>query len=529
MKKPNTAEPRATLPLVRCALYTRKSTEEGLEQAFNSLDAQRESCEAFVASQRHEGWTCLPERYDDGGFTGGNTDRPALQRLLADIEAGKVDAVVVYKVDRLSRSLLDFAAMMQVFETHRVSFVSVTQQFNTATSMGRLVLNVLLSFAQFEREIISERTRDKIAATRRKGKWAGGHPILGYDIDPKGYRLVINEDEAAMVRAIFDLYLQHEALLPVVQELERRGWVNKRWVNRAGKECGGGIFTKTNLHRLLTNIAYAGKVRYKDEVHDGEHPALIDAAVWERVQALLRRNGRSGGAPVRNQFGALLRGLIHCGSCGRAMTPAHSTKGDRRYRYYTCTTAQKRGWHACPTKSIPAGEVEQFVIDQVRCIGSDPALLQQTLAQAREQDEARVAELETEQRALTRDQSRWDAELRKLALHLGPDDAADPVIGRLADLQERLAQVENRAAGVREQIAAIRKERIDETEATEALQAFHPVWETLTPRDQARVIGLLVERIDYDGAEGMIAIRFFPTAIKALAGEMAHRAQEQTA
>src|SRR6516162_1579394 len=223
MKKPNTAEPRATLPLVRCALYTRKSTEEGLEQEFNSLDAQREACESFVASQRHEGWTCLPDRYDDGGFTGGNMDRPALRQLLADIGAGKVDAVVVYKVDRLSRSLLDFARMMETFEKRNVSFVSVTQQFNTATSMGRLVLNVLLSFAQFEREIISERTRDKIAATRRKGKWAGGHPILGYDVDPKGYRLVVN-DEAARVRAIFDLYFEHEALLPVVRELERRGW-----------------------------------------------------------------------------------------------------------------------------------------------------------------------------------------------------------------------------------------------------------------------------------------------------------------
>jgi site-specific DNA recombinase len=199
--------PRATVPVVRCAVYTRKSTEEGLEQEFNSLDAQRESCEAFIRSQSHEGWTLLPDRYDDGGFTGGNMDRPALKRLMADIEAGKVDAVVVYKVDRLSRSLLDFARLMQTFEKYRVSFVSVTQQFNTATSMGRLVLNVLLSFAQFEREIISERTRDKIAATRRKGKWAGGWPILGYDVDPQGFKLNVNPAEAERVRVIFKLYL----------------------------------------------------------------------------------------------------------------------------------------------------------------------------------------------------------------------------------------------------------------------------------------------------------------------------------
>jgi site-specific DNA recombinase len=208
----------ATLPLVRCAVYTRKSTEEGLEQEFNSLDAQRESAEAFVKSQTGEGWTCLPDRYDDGGFTGGNMDRPGLRKLLADIEAGKVDCVIVYKVDRLSRSLLDFAKMMASFEKHRVSFVSVTQQFNTATSMGRLVLNVLLSFAQFEREIISERTRDKVAATRRKGKWSGGTPLLGYDLDPRGSKLLVNEGEAVQVRAIFALYLEHQALLPVVQE-----------------------------------------------------------------------------------------------------------------------------------------------------------------------------------------------------------------------------------------------------------------------------------------------------------------------
>jgi len=222
----------ATLPLVRCAVYTRKSTEEGLEQEFNSLDAQRESAEAFIRSQTHEGWTCLPERYDDGGFTGGNMERPALKRLLTDIAAGKVDLVVCYKVDRLSRSLLDFAKMMEAFERHGVSFVSVTQQFNTATSMGRLVLNVLLSFAQFEREIIAERTRDKVAATRRKGKWAGGTPLLGFDLDPRGGRLLVNDDEAIRVRAIFALYLEHQALLPVVQELERRGWVGKRWQTR---------------------------------------------------------------------------------------------------------------------------------------------------------------------------------------------------------------------------------------------------------------------------------------------------------
>ena len=229
---------------MRCAVYTRKSTEEGLEQQFNSLDAQREAAEAYIASQQQEGWTCLPQRYDDGGFTGANMDRPALQRLLADMAAGHIDCVLVQKVDRLSRSLLDFAKMMEAFDTHRIAFVSVTQQFNTATSMGRLILNVLLSFAQFERDLISERTRDKIAAARRKGKWSGGKPVLGYDVDVPTTKLVVNEAEAVQVRAIFELYVRRQTLRAVLDELEQRGWVNKRWRTRKGCERGGRAFTR---------------------------------------------------------------------------------------------------------------------------------------------------------------------------------------------------------------------------------------------------------------------------------------------
>jgi site-specific DNA recombinase len=211
-------------PTLRCAIYTRKSTSEGLEQEFNSLDAQREACEAYVASQKQEGWTCLPTTYDDGGFTGGNMDRPALKRLLADVDAGRIDCILVYKVDRLSRSLVDFARIIEILDRHHTSFVSITQQFNTTTSMGRLTLNILLSFAQFEREIIAERTRDKMSAARRKGKWVGGIPVLGYDVDAQGGRLVVNEDEAARVRAVFDLYLERQSLMATVTDLNRRGW-----------------------------------------------------------------------------------------------------------------------------------------------------------------------------------------------------------------------------------------------------------------------------------------------------------------
>ena len=361
---------RNSKAVVRCAIYTRKSTEEGLDQEFNSLDAQREAGEAYIKSLQSEGWECLPTHYDDGGYTGGNMDRPALEKLMADIQAGDVDCVVVYKVDRLSRSLLDFAMMMGLFEQHKVSFVSVTQQFNTASSMGRLVLNVLLSFAQFEREIISERTRDKIAAARRKGKWSGGMPLLGYDIDPRGSRLVVNEAEAARVKAIFDLYLDHKSLIKASVELNRRGWLTKRWTTRKATERGGKPFNKTNLHKLLTNVTYLGKVRYKEEIHEGEHEAIIDAETWQRVQAVLSQNGRSGGVEGRNQFGALLKGLLRCVACDCAMSPTHSTKKNgKRYRYYVCTGAQTRGWTSCPSPSIPAGEIEQFVVNQICSVG----------------------------------------------------------------------------------------------------------------------------------------------------------------
>jgi site-specific DNA recombinase len=521
--------PRATLPLVRCAVYTRKSTEEGLEQEFNWLDAQREAAEAYVRSQAGEGWKLLPERYDDGGFTGGNMDRPGLKRLLADIQAGQVDAIIVYKVDRLSRSLLDFARLMEAFERHDVASVSVTQQFNTATSMGRLVLNVLLSFAQFEREIIAERTRDKIAATRRKGKWAGGRPLLGFDLDRRGNRLLVNADEAQRVRDTFALYLEHEALLPVVRELERRGWVNKRWQTRKGHERGGRPFTKAALHRLLTNVAYIGKTRYRDEVHDGEHPAVVDPAVFQRVQALLLRNGVSGGAPVRNQFGALLKGLLRCVPCGSAMTPAHSKKGERRYRYYTCVAAQKNGWDRCPSKSIPAGEVEALVVEQVRCVGRDPALLREVLAQARQQGEERTAGLEAEGRSLEKDLARWHGELHQLSCQLRPGEDNGPLVARLADLQERIAAVEGRVQKVREQLKAAYAGLLDEGQAATALALFDPVWETLSPSEQARVIGLLVQRVDYDGSRGKLAITFHSTGIKALADELAAHHEERIA
>ena len=505
----------------RCAIYTRKSTDEGLEQEFNSLDAQRESAEAYIASMKHEGWTCLPERYDDGGFTGGNMERPAVKRLMADIEAGRVDCVVVYKVDRLSRSLLDFARMMEVFERQRVSFVSVTQQFNTTNSMGRLTLNVLLSFAQFEREIISERTRDKVAAARRKGKWCGGRPVLGYDVAPGGGRLLVNEDEAAKVRAVFALYLEHQSLIETVKVLTERGWRTKRWVTPRGHVSGDRPFDKSNLYGLLTNVLYLGKITLKTEVFPAEHLAIVAADVFQRVQTTLRHNGQTGGGQVRNRFGALLKGLVHCVPCNCAMVHTHTLKnGSKRYRYYVCLHAQKRGWHTCPSKSVPAGELERFVVDQVRAVGKDPTITAETIGQAQAQAVRRQAELTAELAGLEKDLARQTSELRKL---VGLPPINGVVTDRMADLHERVRQIERRATEVREELIVLGREVVDDREASQALAAFDPVWEALTPREQARLLQLLVARVDYDGSRNTVAVTFRPTGIRSLAEDLQQR------
>lgn len=409
---------RAVVRKLRSAVYTRKSSEEGLEQEFNSLDAQREACEAYIASQKPEGWVLVPDRYDDGGISGATLERPALQRLLADIEARRVDVVVVYKIDRLSRALMDFAKLVEVFDRNSVTFVSVTQSFNTTTSMGRLTLNILLSFAQFEREIIGERIRDKFAASRKKGIWMGGFVPLGYDV--KDRKLVVNKAEAAIVRMIFERFIKIGSATELVRALRTEGIRGKQ----------GKLVDKGYVYKLLNNRVYIGDAVHKGTAYPGEHEAIIARALWDRVHAVLRESPRKRAAHTRAQTPSLLKGLIF-GPTGRAMTPAHTRKGGKLYRYYVSTDVLKRDAEACTVRRVPAAEIESAVIDQLRGILRAPEIIVRT----------------------------WRA-----AKSMGD---------------------------------------ISEADVREALERLDPLWDELFPAEQARIVQLLVERIDVstDGAD----------------------------
>jgi site-specific DNA recombinase len=349
---------------IPCAIYTRKSSEEGLEQEFNSLDAQREACEAYVLSQRHAGWLALLDMYDDGGISGGTMERPALQRLLDDVQSGRVKVIVVYKVDRLTRSLADFAKIVEVLDAHGASFVSVTQHFNTTTSMGRLTLNVLLSFAQFEREIAGERIRDKIAASKKKGMWMGGNLPLGYDVRDR--KLAVNVDEAEIVRHIFQRYAELGSVLALKLELVRDGIVSKRRKDIGGRCAGGLPFTRGALYLLLQNRIYRGEIVHKGEAYAGEHEAIIDKDLWDVVAARLAQNRQERQIGNHSEEPSLLAGLLF-DAAGERLTPSHAVKGSKRYRYYVSRSlVTERRSTSSQGLRVPAGDLEALVLDRVR-------------------------------------------------------------------------------------------------------------------------------------------------------------------
>ena len=349
----------------RCAVYTRKSSEEGLEQSFNSLHAQREACESYIQSQTHEGWVVSATAYDDGGYSGGNVERPALNQLIEEIKQGNVDVIVVYKVDRLSRSLADFVRLVDLFDQHSVSFVSVTQQFNTSSSMGRLTLNVLLSFAQFEREVTSERIRDKIAASKRKGIWMGGIISLGYDVHEK--QLVINKAEARTVRHIYERYLSLGCVRKLKTELDREGVISKVR-GTPDKPTGGNLISRGALYTLLKNPVYIGKVAHQGNVYEGQHQAILRPALWQRVYEQLAANRHKRMNRSEARAPSLLAGLLFDDN-GNAMSPTHSTRNGRRYRYYISQAIpQYREQEAGSVTRIPAQAIEGIITDQIKSL-----------------------------------------------------------------------------------------------------------------------------------------------------------------
>ena len=493
---------------VRCAIYTRKSTDEGLNQDFNSLDAQREAGDNFVRSQRHEGWSLEETRYDDGGYTGADMNRPALKRLMADIDAGKIDCVVVYKVDRLSRSIRDFAKMVEVFEKRNVSFVSVTQQFNTTNSLGRLTLNILLSFAQFEREIISERTRDKVQAARKKGKWTGGHLILGYDLDARGGRLVINPEEAQQVRSIFEWYLAGESISNIASKAHKLGWRNKQWTTKEGKQYGGHPLRRTHLYNLLANVLYAGRVKVGDEVVPAEHEAIIDPKTFDLTQAKLGQTSWERGSLRNVKVDSLLRGMLYCSCCGAAMYGTYSVSRERRYRYYVCSKAHLKVDGYCTSRSVSAPAVEEAVVEGIRRVAIHPEVLDETALQARQHVREILERLRSEQNGHAPRMKNLRSQLSR---------ARTPEAPRLTEVRNELTNAENHDGALRQGILKLEKLRIDEKDLRHTLGAFDDLWRVMTTEEQRGLLRLLVEKVGYDGRTGKVTISFVSVPAKGLA------------
>ncbi len=461
-------------PTIRCAIYCRKSSDEGLEQRYNSLDAQRETCELYIASMKHEGWVALPDRYDDGGFSGGSTDRPALKRLLADIESGRIDRVLVYKIDRLSRSIRDFALLMERFEGRSVGLISVTQALNTRDSMGRLVLHVLLSFAQFEREMASERTRDKIAASRRKGIWTGGRPILGYDIIDS--RLVVNESEAGTVRAIFAQYLSAGALQPLLDALDAAGVVNKAWTTRSGIRRGGEKFHKSSLARLLSSPLYAGLVPHKKDLYPGQHDRIVDEDTFRAVQRQLADNRCLPGGVVRGRFGGALKGILVCRECGALMSSTTTKRGGVVYRYYQCPRRRGALRRRCRGGLIPAEQLERIVADRLP-------------------DVFPLREFEGPVFDALREQAERD--LRVLRLQKAAVGTESATVGGMpggsdAELDRRLKEAEA-ALPTRASVAA-------------RMQDLNAIWSGLAASDRAALLRAVLDKVEYDSTRGELTL-----------------------
>jgi site-specific DNA recombinase len=499
--------------VVRCAIYTRKSTSEGLDSDFNTLDAQRESAEHYIKSQAAQGWTVLPARYDDGGFTGGNMERPALTRLIDDIERGEVDVVVVYKVDRLSRSLLDFARLIERFEKRGVGLVAVTQHLDTSTSMGRLTLNVLLSFAQFEREIISERTRDKIAAARRRGKWTGGPLILGYRVDRERRVLEIIPDEAEVVRLAFELYLRTRSIGLTAKRLNARGFKQKKHVSKDGKEAGGRPWDKNTVHRLLRNPLYVGKVRQGAELFVGEHEAIVSLDLFDRVQQGLTERTTGRGPRKGRRPEHLLTGILRCLPCNAAMTTSVVTgKAGRKYRYYRCRKEVAEGC-GCPTGLLVADEIEAAVIAQVKLLAREGTLRERIATELAQVDGAKL-DTAAEHARLSARLADLNAEAKRLlGAFSGANAGGRLLAGRLGEIETECDQLRRRLGDLQVRMSATARATSDAERVTMLLDAFDEVWDALLAEERRDLLHALIHQVGVDPESGTLRLQPFAPAL----------------
>ena len=506
---------------IYCAIYTRKSTSEGLEQEFTSLDAQREACVSYVASQKNEGWIALPDIYDDGGFTGSNMDRPAVQKLISDIKDGRIDCVVVYKVDRLSRSLLDFSKLLEFFDKHNVTFVSITQQFNTNSSMGRLTLNILLSFAQFEREIISERTRDKMAAARKKGRWVGGRPVLGYDLDPETKKLTVNETDAALVKKIFELYLKEKSLLQVAIILNKEGHTTKRHITRNGKVIEGCAFRNTKIQYVIRNAVYLGKVNYQGKIYDGLHDPIISQETFDKAKAILAGNRAKREVTRNTKNVGLLNHILKCKACDSTMFLTYTQKEGKKYRYYVCMSAQKEGYKSCPTRSINAQSIEEAVLAGLQKIANDSELKDKKISQLQARLAQETLELSDEQDTLNKDIRDISTKIQEIkdSLKLGPskNHLSEK---ELLKLKDDLEEKERLLSNVRVKKVESEERLLNDKELTEALVVISPAWDSLFPQEKRRILRLLLREVDYDVKTEKLGITLSEKGIKLLCSDL---------
>ncbi len=485
---------------VRCAIYTRKSVEDGLQQEFNSLDAQREAGEAYIASQKANGWVCLPEHYDDGGWSGGNMNRPALKRLLADIEAGLIDTVVCYKIDRLSRSLVDFAELQNVFDKYHTSFVSVTQEINTTSSSGRMMLNILMTFAQFEREVITERVKDKIAASKKKGKFCGGVPPFGYKSEKQ--KLYIIPEEASTVKLIYEKYLALESVKDTVCEINRLGLKSREWVAAStGKKHAARKWNITTIYRILSNPVYAGIIKHYDTFYDGEHEAIIPREQWEKVQALMNVNGGGKRTGVYRKQPHAFNGLIRCGHCNCALTPYYTKKKGKKYCYYTCQKSAKEPDHECKLTRIPAGDLEQAVLQQLAGLFRAPAILRATLAAVRTKEE-QLRQNYRQDCELLQKQLR---ELKKASLE------TETNYDEIKAVADKLAQAKRKRS--------LLLEPVSEDAVITALSDVAGLWDFMFPGTQTELVQMVIRSIEVFADK--INLTLHIDGLKNLAKEMA--------